>query len=91
MAKGGTVFTPTPNGTFLNGITRQRVTGLLRDVGVTVIEQTLTYEDFQNADEIFSSGNFSKVSPITRIDDRRLERGPFYEKASQLYWDFAHG
>ena len=90
MAKDGAVFTPTPNGTFLNGITRQRVTGLLRDAGVTVVEQTLTYADFQNADEVFSSGNFSKLSPITRIDDRKLEPGRFYQKARQLYWDFAH-
>ena len=90
MAKDGAVFTPTPNGTFLNGITRQRVTGLLRDAGVTVVEQTLTYADFQNADEIFSSGNFSKLSPITRIDERKLAPGPFYRQARQLYWDFAH-
>jgi branched-chain amino acid aminotransferase len=90
MAKDGAVFTPTPNGTFLNGITRQRVTTLLRDAGVTVVEKTLTYADFQAADEIFSSGNFSKVSPITRIDDRALEPGRFYRQARQLYWDFAH-
>jgi branched-chain amino acid aminotransferase len=62
----------------------------MRDAGVTVIEKTLTYADFQGADEIFSSGNFSKLSPITRIDDRSLEPGPFYHQARQLYWDFAH-
>jgi branched-chain amino acid aminotransferase len=90
MVKDGAVFTPTPNGTFLNGITRQRLTMLLRDAGVTVVEKTLTYADFQTADEIFSSGNFSKVSPITRIDDRALHPGPFYRQARQLYWDFAH-
>jgi branched-chain amino acid aminotransferase len=55
-----------------------------------VVEQTLTYADFQNADEIFSSGNFSKLSPITRIDERTLAPGPFYRQARQLYWDFAH-
>ena len=90
MAKDGAVFTPAPNGTFLNGITRQRVIGLLRGAGVTVIEKTLIYSDFETADEIFSSGNFSKVSPVTRIDDRALQPGPFYRMARQLYWDFAH-
>jgi branched-chain amino acid aminotransferase len=90
MAKDGAVHTPTPNGTFLNGVTRQRVIKLLRDAGVTVVERTLTYADFQNADEIFSSGNFSKVSPITRIDDRSLQPGPFYRKARELYWAYAH-
>jgi branched-chain amino acid aminotransferase len=90
MGKDGAVLTPAPNGTFLDGITRQRVIKLLQDAGVTVVEKTLTYGDFQTADEVFSSGNFSKVSPITRIDDRAIEPGPFYRQARQLYWDFAH-
>jgi branched-chain amino acid aminotransferase len=90
MAKDGVVYTPTPNGTFLNGITRQRVIGLLRGDGVTVVETTLKYEDFLRADEIFSSGNFAKVAPVIRIDDRSLQPGPLYNRARKLYWDFAH-
>jgi branched-chain amino acid aminotransferase len=91
MAKDGVVYTPAANGTFLNGITRQRVITLLREDGVTVVETTLSYADFQGADEIFSTGNFSKVSPYTRIDDHALQPGPFYRKARALYWAFAHG
>jgi len=90
MAKDGVVFTPIPNGTFLDGITRQRVIGLLRDGGVTVVEKTLTYQDFQKADEIFATGNRSKVVPVTRIDDRTLPFGPIYTTARKLYWAFAH-
>jgi branched-chain amino acid aminotransferase len=90
MARDGVVYTPVPNGTFLNGITRQRVIELLCGDGVTVIETTLRYNDFVNADEIFSTGNFAKVAPVIRIDDRRLEPGPFYTRARKLYWDFAH-
>jgi branched-chain amino acid aminotransferase len=90
MARDGAVFTPVPNGTFLNGITRQRVIGLLREAGVPVIECTLRYEDFVAADEIFSSGNYAKLTPVTRIADRALQPGPFYRKARELYWAFAH-
>jgi branched-chain amino acid aminotransferase len=90
MAKDGVVFTPVANGTFLAGITRQRVIGLLRDAGVQVIEKTLIYEDFLKADEIFSTGNYSKVVPVTRIESRSLDFGPFYKKARELYWAFAH-
>ena len=90
MAKDGVVYTPIANGTFLAGITRQRVIGLLRGNGVTVIESTLKYRDLQGADEIFSTGNYSKVVPITRIDDRKLEFGPIYKQARELYWAFAH-
>jgi branched-chain amino acid aminotransferase len=55
-----------------------------------VVEATLKYGDFQSADEIFSSGNFAKVAPIIRIDDRCLQPGPFYHRARKLYWEFAH-
>ncbi|MBB1091571.1 branched-chain amino acid aminotransferase [Rhodopseudomonas palustris] len=90
MAKDGVVYTPAPNGTFLNGVTRQRVIDLLRGDGVVVRETTLSYQDFETADEIFSSGNFAKVTPVIRIDDRSLQPGPFFAKARKLYWDFAH-
>jgi branched-chain amino acid aminotransferase len=90
MAKDGVVFTPIPNGTFLAGITRQRVLGLLRKNGVNVVEGTLAYQDFEKADEIFATGNYSKVVPVTRVGDRVLPFGPIYTKARELYWAFAH-
>lgn len=89
MARDGEVFTPMPNGTFLNGITRQRVIALLRDAGVSVHETTLSIEDFRSADEIFSTGNISKVVPVIGFDDRELPFGPIARKARELYWDWA--
>ena len=90
LAKDGVVKTPVPNGTFLNGITRQRVISLLLGAGVPVEETSLSYADFEQADEIFSSGNYSKVMPIYRIDDRQIQPGPLFRKARELYMDFAH-
>jgi branched-chain amino acid aminotransferase len=90
MAKDGIVMTPAPNRSFLNGITRQRVIALLREAGVEVVEKTLTVEDFLDADEIFSTGNYSKVVPITRIEERSLQPGPVHAKARKLYWEWAH-
>jgi branched-chain amino acid aminotransferase len=66
------------------------VIGLLRGVGVRVLEQTLSYADLEAADEIFSTGNYSKVVPVTRIGDRVLKFGPLYTQARELYWAFAH-
>jgi branched-chain amino acid aminotransferase len=91
MAKDGVVHTPVPNGTFLNGITRQRIIKLMRADGIEVVEGTLRYRDFENADEIFSTGNASKVLPITRIGERSLQPGPLYRRARELYWAYAHG
>lgn len=91
MVRGGAVFTPIPNGTFLDGITRQRVITLLRAAGVTVHETTLTVDDFRTADEIFSTGNVSKVMPVIGFDDRALAYGPITQKARALYLDWAKG
>jgi branched-chain amino acid aminotransferase len=90
MVKDGVVFTPAPNGCFLDGVTRRRVIGLLRADGVEVREQTLSYADFLGADEIFSTGNYAKVAPMIRIEDRELPIGPVFRRARALYWDFAH-
>ncbi len=89
MSKDGEVFTPAPNGTFLNGITRQRVTQLLRESGNTVHECTLSLDDFRQADEIFATGNLSKVTPVTQLEDKHLQAGPVARQARELYWDWA--
>ncbi|MCF6321818.1 MAG: aminotransferase class IV, partial [Rhizobiaceae bacterium] len=90
MAKDGEVYTPAPNGTFLNGITRQRVIKLLKETGVKVHEATLRLEDFRQADEIFSTGNYSKIAHISAFDDREFEYGEFAQKSRELYWNWAH-
>jgi branched-chain amino acid aminotransferase len=91
MVKEGAAHTPAPNGTFLNGVTRQRVVKLLSEAGVPVYERSITYEELLDADEIFTSGNYGKVMPITRIDSRDLQPGPIYQRARELYWSWAHG
>lgn len=89
LVKDGVVQTPAPTSAFLNGITRQRVIALLRDAGSEVIESALSVADFRDADEIFSTGNYSKVVPITRFDDRELQPGPIQARARELYWEWA--
>ena len=83
-------MTPMANGTFLNGVTRQRVLQLLRSDGNDAREATLRFSDFDEADEIFVVGNYGKVTPVRRIDGRDLQPGPFYRRARELYWEFAH-
>ena len=91
MAKDGVVNTPYPNGTFLNGITRQRIIQLLRKSGIKVVERTMRYDEFLEADEIFSTGNYNKVVPVNRIETRDMQPGPIAAKARELYWKFAKG
>ena len=89
FGKDGEVHTPIANGTFLNGITRQRVVSLLRADGVVVHERAIEPDELRGADEIFNTGNYGKVMPCTRYEDRDLQPGPLYRRARELYWDFA--
>jgi branched-chain amino acid aminotransferase len=89
IARDGMAVTPVCNGTFLNGITRQRVMQLLRADGIRVEEATLTRADVMAADEVFTTGNYGKVLPITRVEDRAFAPGPVFRRARELYWDFA--
>jgi branched-chain amino acid aminotransferase len=89
IARDGVALTPACNGTFLNGITRQRVIRLLRDAGTEVLETTLTRQDILDADEVFCSGNYGKVLPITTVEDRQYQAGRIYQKTRDLYFEFA--
>jgi branched-chain amino acid aminotransferase len=89
IARDGVALTPAANGTFLAGVTRARVMALLREAGVEVREATLKWADVMAADEVFTTGNYSKVQAITRVEDRRLQPGPIARKARELYWAFA--
>jgi branched-chain amino acid aminotransferase len=89
MATGGVVHTPMPNGTFLNGITKQRVMELLREDGYEVVERSITWPELMAADEVFSTGNYGKVVACTRLEDRELGRGPVGRRARELYFAYA--
>ncbi|MDE4190511.1 branched-chain amino acid aminotransferase [Phaeobacter gallaeciensis] len=93
MVRDGEVFTPIANGTFLAGITRARHIKNLKADGVTVHETVLSFKDFEEADEVFMSGNMSKVTPVTAFDDRQYQIGPMARRVREMYWDWAatHG
>jgi branched-chain amino acid aminotransferase len=84
----GAVVTPALNGTFLAGITRARVIALLAAEGVQVEERTVKPEELDTAREIFSTGNYGKVTPCTRYESRTLEAGPVARRARELYLAF---
>ncbi|MGP6086940.1 branched-chain amino acid aminotransferase [Antarctobacter jejuensis] len=89
MVRDGVVFTPIPNGTFLSGITRARHIANLRADGVEVQETVLTFRDFDDADEVFMSGNMNKVTPVTAFEDKSYQVGPVTRRVRELYWDWA--
>ena len=89
MVKDGAVFTPIANGTFLAGITRARHMANMRADGMEVHETVLSFADFDDADEVFLSGNMSKVTPVTGFEDRQYQVGPVTRRVREMYWDWA--
>ncbi|HEY0491107.1 MAG TPA: branched-chain amino acid aminotransferase [Telluria sp.] len=88
VTSAGEVVTPVPNGTFLAGITRARVIALLEEAGVKVVERTVTPDELDTASEIFSTGNYGKVTPCVRYNDRALAAGPIATLARDRYLAF---
>ena len=77
-------MTPIANGTFLAGVTRQRVLQLLSADGKDPREATLRFSDFDEADEDFRRRQLRQGDPVRRIDGRDLQPGPFYRRAREL-------
>jgi len=90
LVKDGEIFTPIPNGTFLAGITRSRHIQNLKSDGYQVNECVLKFEDFSRADEVFLTGNMTKITPVSLFDDIKYEIGPVTKRARSLYFDWAN-
>ena len=89
LGAGGALHTPAINGTFLNGITRQRVIELMAADGIDVVERAIAPAELEAADELFATGNYAKVTPCTRFGERELQPGPMFRRARELYFQFA--
>ncbi len=89
MVKNGEYYTPIANGTFLAGITRNRVIDLLEKGGEKVHQAVLTLDDFRQADEIFLTGNYGKVTPAVKFEEREFEIGAKTTQARDMYMEWA--
>jgi branched-chain amino acid aminotransferase len=90
----GTIYTPTINGTLLQGITRYSILTLARDIGFPVREQELPREMLYAADEVFLTGTASEVTPVRSVDRITVgsgKRGPITTQLQQRFLDLVHG
>ena len=71
------------------GITRARHIENLRDNGITVHETVMSFDQVHAADEVFTSGNLMKVTPVTAFDDTNYQVGPVTQKVREMYWDWS--
>ena len=65
------LMTPTKDNC-LNGITRQSVIQIAKDLNYDVIEKNLTFDDLISADEAFFTGTAVEITPISKVDDVKI-------------------
>ena len=90
----GALYTSPLNGTMLNGITRNTILTLARDLEIPVREQDLPREMLYMADEVFLCGTASEVTPVRSVDRAVVgsgKRGPITTQIQQRFMEVVKG
>jgi len=94
VVRRGVVYTPDLSAGALDGITRNTVFAICRDLGVPLVEKRITRDEVYIADEAFFTGTAAEVTPIReldRIEIGRGSRGPVTEKIQAAFFDIVNG
>jgi branched-chain amino acid aminotransferase len=93
IVKKGKIYTPDV-ASCLDGITRDSVIIIAKDLGYEVIEKRITRDEMYCADEAFFTGTAAEVTPIRDLDGRQIgagQRGPITEKIQSTFFDAVAG
>tara|TARA_B100000902_G_C27279375_1_gene900784 strand:+ start:1043 stop:1963 length:921 start_codon:yes stop_codon:yes gene_type:complete len=93
IVKDNVISTPTTTHC-LNGITRQSVIQIAKDLGIEVQEENIRYEDLANAEEAFFTGTAVEITPITKFDNRPInngKRGEITHKLQNIFEEIISG
>ena len=93
MVRDGVLYTP-ELASALEGITRDTVLQLARDIELPVREKRITRDEVYTADEAFFTGTAAEVTPIRELDGREIgngKRGPLTERLQAMYFDQVEG
>jgi len=94
VVKRGSVYTPDLSAGALDGITRNTIFAICRDLNVPLVEKRITRDEVYIADEAFFTGTAAEVTPIReldRIEIGRGSRGPLTEKIQAAFFDIVNG
>ena len=94
LVKDGVVYTPDLSAGALNGITRNTVLHIAKDLGLDVVQKRITRDECLIADEMFFTGTAAEVTPIRELDRVQIgigQRGPVTEKIQSAFFDIVNG
>lgn len=72
IVRNGQIITPGFEQDILEGITRDSVITLAKDLGITVVERAVDKTELFIADEVFLCGTAAKIAPVKRIENYTL-------------------
>jgi len=84
MIKNGTIKTPNPD-CFLDGLTRQTVIRLAKDLNIPIEVCQIKPEELHDADEVFVTGTAAEITAIGKIDDTNYTVGPVTRQLREAY------
>jgi branched-chain amino acid aminotransferase len=91
LVNDGEIYTPGLSQSILDGITRNTVIELARELGYTVNDEaTISRGELNTADELFFTGTAAEVTPIRKVDNVVIgsgTRGPVTEEIQQAFFD----
>ncbi|QTD45163.1 branched-chain amino acid transaminase [Ottowia testudinis] len=94
LIKDGVVYTPDLSAGALNGITRNTVLHICKDLGLELVQKRITRDECYIADEMFFTGTAAEVTPIRELDRVQIgegQRGPVTEKIQSAFFDIVNG
>ena len=94
LIKDGAIYTPDLSAGALNGITRNTVLHIAKDLGIEVVQKRITRDECYIADEMFFTGTAAEVTPIRELDRVQIgagQRGPLTEKIQSAFFDIVNG
>ena len=94
VVKDGVVYTPDLSAGALNGITRNTIFHICKDLGVELVQKRITRDEVYIADEAFFTGTAAEVTPIRELDRVQIgigSRGPLTEKIQSAFFDIVNG
>ncbi len=72
IVRNGQLITPGFDQDILEGITRDSILTLARDLGITVVERAIDKTELLIADEVFLSGTAAKITPVKQVENYHL-------------------
>lgn len=84
FVKNSRLHTPTAD-RFLNGITRQTVITMARDMGIDVVERRISPEEISSFDACFITGTAAEITSVGKIYDIRIGKHPIVENLKAEY------